>query len=271
MTLSVVIAAKNEERHLPEQLLAVQTQGHTADEIILVDDGSTDGTYEIMRDFARFVRAARVIRLSVSVGATAAYNRGVAESTGDWIYCASANDVLRPGAFAWLAQVLEMWPGRAGALITGDLAGVHLGWSITGGPQWFSADEVCALLGPLGIVHGASTFVSRWAWQEAGGWHDDVGPYVDALMWHALAARHGLIYTPHPIAWVRPNEPGQGNGGAVVHDRQRRQPYLEAFARRVLAMPEPARSRLINSGLWSISEFAPDTAAIFAGGRQVLS
>lgn len=255
--LSVVIAARNEERHLPEQLLAIQTQAIQPREIVLVDDGSTDRTAEIMHDFARYTRRVRMIRFECSVGATAAYNRGVAESSGEHIYCASANDVVRTGALSWLAQALEMWPGAE--IVAGDLDGLALGWSRV--PTSFSGDEMSDLIGRPHIVHGAAAVVSRRAWDICGGWHDDVGGYVDTLMWHTLACRYGLVYTPHPIAWVRPNAPGQGNGAAAL-DTIRRAPLLEAFARRVMAMEEPTRSRLVNSALWGIREFAPEMHAL---------
>lgn len=257
--LSVVIAARNEERHLPEQLLAIQTQAVRPDEIVLTDDGSTDRTLEIMQAFAASVPGVRIIVNEESVGATAAQNRGVYESTGDWIYDASANDVIQPGAFAAFADALRLDPDTV--LVTGDLAGLPLGW--TARPARLAPQTVAALLGGRGIIHGAATFVRRDAWDECGGWPSDIGGYADALMWHVLGCRYGLTYTPHPIAWVRPNEPGRGNG-AVALDPNRRRPYLEAFARHVLALEEPTRSRLVGSGLWEIREFAPEMAPLLS-------
>ena len=257
--LSVVIAAKNEARHLPAQLLAVQTQGVMPTEIILVDDGSTDGTHEIMWQFQRAVKSISVRLIpTTGIGAMAAYNLGVKRSSSAYVYCASANDVIQPGAFAAIEQAMQMFPGAD--LIAGNVSGCDLGWARE--PTYLIGQYVTKRLGHAGIIHGAGAIVSRRAWDSVGDWQADVGPYCDALMWHTLVARHGCVYTPRTVAWVRPNAPGKGYGGSVVFDAQKRRPYLEAFARHVMAMGEPARSHLLSSGLWDIAEFSPDMREI---------
>jgi glycosyltransferase involved in cell wall biosynthesis len=262
--LSVVISAHNEERHLEEQLLAVQTQGIRPREIVLIDDASTDKTLTIMRQFASAIRGAqvRIIHRWRCLGAIASYNAGVAVTTSAHVYLASANDVLQSGAFAVVEQALQMFPGAD--LIVGNVVGSEVSWADR--PTYIVGQYVAPRFGHQGIIHGAGVAVSRRAWDSVGGWQEGVGPYCDALMWHILALRHGLVYTPRPISWVRPNGPGEGYGGAMVLDRVRRRPYLEEFARRVLALEEPTRSRLVDSNLWSIREFAPDMVALLAAG-----
>ncbi len=261
-TLSVVICAKNESQWLPEQLLAIQTQGIVPDELILIDDGSTDDTGKIMRQFKAAARSicVRLIVQDHSIGAVAAYNRGVQTSTGDHIYCASANDVMQPGAIAVIAQALQMWPGAP--IVTGDLKGLSLGWSDNLLPGHISRENFADLLGWPNITHGAACVVSRKAWDSVGGWQTDVNAYADALMWPILAARHGIVYTPHPIAWVRPSLTGD-NYGSIALDHEKRRPYLEIFAQHILALEEPARSRLIESRMWdTVREFAPEMRGI---------
>jgi glycosyltransferase involved in cell wall biosynthesis len=50
-TVSIVIPAYNEERYLPECLQSLKEQTHTPVEVIVVDDGSTDKTKEVVRKF----------------------------------------------------------------------------------------------------------------------------------------------------------------------------------------------------------------------------
>lgn len=261
-SLSVVIAARNEEQHLPEQLRAIQTQGIPPAEIVLVDDGSTDSTAQIMEQFQRAVCQRITVRIVplLWVGGCDAYNIGVQRSHGTYVYCASANDVMAPGALAAVQQALEMFPGAD--LIAGNVAGCDLDWARE--PTYLMGQYVTGKLGHAGIIHGAGAIISRRAWDQVGGWQADVGPYCDALMWHTVAARLGCVYTPRGVAWVRPNEPGQGYGGSVVFDAQKRRPYLEAFARHVMRMDEPYRSNLLASGLWDIAEMAPDMRDILA-------
>lgn len=52
LRLAVVVAFLNEERHLPQLLVSIAAQSRPPDELLLVDDGSSDGSPEIARDFA---------------------------------------------------------------------------------------------------------------------------------------------------------------------------------------------------------------------------
>lgn len=260
--LSIVIAARNEERYLPEQLLAIQTQAVRPDEVVLVDDGSTDRTLAIMHQFAAVQRGVRVISLPESVGCARATNRGVAESTGTHLYVASANDVILPAAIRAIADALRAFPDAH--LMAGDVAGIRLGWADGDGhavtPGYLDADRVARFLGPAGIVHAAGAVISRAAWDRYGGWDPAWWPYSETLTWHVTACRYGLVYVPHAIAWVRPHGEGDGEGGSVCLDPVRRRPMMGQAAAFVLGLEEPTRSRLVGSKLWEIREWAPDMA-----------
>lgn len=261
--LSVIIAAYNEAAHLPEQLLAIQTQSARPDEIVAVDDGSTDRTLQMIQEFARSVPdiPTTIISLAENAGCARATNRGVAESTGDWLYIASANDVMRPGALTAIASALHAFPDAH--LITGDVAGIHLGWSAE--PAYVDPETAASLFGHRGIIHAAGTVISRAAWDRHGGWDADWWPYSETLTWHTTACRYGLVYVPSEIAWVRPHD---GSASTSVLDREYRRPLMEQAARFVDGLEEPSRSRLIGSDLWRIREWEPEMAAMLAGYWQ---
>lgn len=81
-TVSIIIAAHNEEGTLPRKLSTLRAVDYPADrlQIIVVSDGSTDRTPSILHAASDFVDT---IELAVSVGKAAALNRGVARATGD--------------------------------------------------------------------------------------------------------------------------------------------------------------------------------------------
>jgi GT2 family glycosyltransferase len=260
--LSIVIAARNEERYLPDQLIAIQTQAIQPDEIVLVDDGSTDGTLAIMAQFAAARGNVRIISLPTSVGCARATNRGVAESTGTHVYIASANDVMLPATIRAVAAALRSFPEAH--LLAGDVSGIHLGWGDRAGdvvtPSFVDADAIARMLGSAGIVHAAGAVISRAAWDRYGGWDPASWPYSETLTWHVTACRYGLVYVPHAFAWVRPHGDGDAEGGSVCLDHMRRRPLMERAAEFVLGLEEPTRSRLGDSHLWTIREWAPDMA-----------
>ena len=89
--LSVAIITHNEEQNLPRTLASVQW----ADEIIVVDSGSTDGTLDIARSFnARGVNL-RIIERPWP-GFAAQKNFAIAECTGGWVLSLDADEELTP-------------------------------------------------------------------------------------------------------------------------------------------------------------------------------
>ncbi len=101
MDISVVIAAHNQRDRLRLVLsgLAVQTFSEGQFEVIVVDDGSTDGTGEFLRAYEQL--PIKVIPLHTNVGRCRARNIGIAEARGDLIAFLDGDALPGPG---WLAQ-----------------------------------------------------------------------------------------------------------------------------------------------------------------------
>lgn len=111
---SVVIAAYNAERTLGKAIQSVLDQTWPPHELIVVDDGSTDGTFEVARSFG-----ARVICVRQSnAGVSAARNAGAHRASGDWLAFLDADDWYYPDRLRWHAE----WIARDPALdfLTGD-------------------------------------------------------------------------------------------------------------------------------------------------------
>ena len=101
MDISVVIAAHNQRDRLRLVLsgLAVQSFSEGEFEVIVVDDGSTDGTGDFLRDYEHI--PIKVIPLHTNVGRCRARNIGIAESRGDLIAFLDGDALPGPD---WLAQ-----------------------------------------------------------------------------------------------------------------------------------------------------------------------
>lgn len=118
--ISVIIAAFNSERTIERTLASVLSQAGVCLEVIVVDDGSTDRTSELVEQMARRDNRVRLIRQQ-NGGISAARNRGVQESMGEWIAPLDGDDIYYAGN---LQQ--QLLCGQAG----GDRVAVVYSWSI---------------------------------------------------------------------------------------------------------------------------------------------
>jgi glycosyltransferase involved in cell wall biosynthesis len=137
MKFTIVVATYNRSKALKRCVESILAQTYTDFELVVVDDGSTDDTPEMMLGFvdARI----RYVPLGKNHGAaTPARNRGIAEMTGDALIIWDSDDVLLPNALATLkygfdqydagvvctstdfykGQVLEVYPRRPTGLLT---------------------------------------------------------------------------------------------------------------------------------------------------------
>ena len=101
--ISVIVPAYNIREYLPRCLDSLLAQTYRELEIIVVDDGSTDGTDTVADTFAQKDSRIKVIHKE-NGGVTAARLRGVAEANGCWIGFADGDDYCEPGMYAQLLK-----------------------------------------------------------------------------------------------------------------------------------------------------------------------
>ena len=106
--VSVVIAAYNSERFIAETLESVLAEVGDSDEVIVVDDGSTDGT----PDFVRRVARVRLIEQD-NAGPPAARNTAIRAAAGQYIATIDHDDLWPAGRLDLLVAALETHPDAA--------------------------------------------------------------------------------------------------------------------------------------------------------------
>src|SRR6516162_10210851 len=99
MSISAVIPLWNGCELLARLLAGLDAQTEPPAEIIVVDNGSTDGGPQLARS-----RGARVIALGRNAGFAGAVNRGIQEAAGEWIAVLNTDVELAPDYFARLCQ-----------------------------------------------------------------------------------------------------------------------------------------------------------------------
>ena len=97
MKVSVIIPCYNEERYLGECLASVLAQTMRNFEVLVIDDGSADGSLAIARETAKADERVRVLHQE-NAGVCAARNRGLEEARGEFVTFVDADDLLMPDA-----------------------------------------------------------------------------------------------------------------------------------------------------------------------------
>jgi glycosyltransferase involved in cell wall biosynthesis len=110
LVFSVVVPAYNAASTLRETLDAVLAQSVPDWELVVVDDGSTDSTLAIAREYES--RDRRVVVLTQeNRGSAGAYNTGVAAASGDFVTICSADDLLLPNHLSSMDSLIAASPG----------------------------------------------------------------------------------------------------------------------------------------------------------------
>jgi glycosyltransferase involved in cell wall biosynthesis len=95
-TVSVVIAAYNAREYIGRTLASVESQTRAPDEVVVIDDGSTDNTAHCVEEFKRQSSLNIILERQANKGLAATRNVGVRRSSGDLIAFIDADDVMYP-------------------------------------------------------------------------------------------------------------------------------------------------------------------------------
>lgn len=207
--LSVVLPNYNHARLVPQALEALLAQDPAADEILVVDDGSTDDSLAVLDWLAQRHPSLRVIAHAENRGAIPALATGLAAARGRYVYFAAADDRVLPGFFATAVELLDRYPdcgvfcGEA-VLVDGD-TGETFARRPPVRPVYtaaaMDADKTRDLLRHLDnwILTGSAVF-RRGAVLAAGGFDAALGSFADGYLARKVALTHGFCFAPQAVA-----------------------------------------------------------------------
>ncbi|MDK3256763.1 glycosyltransferase family 2 protein [Blastococcus capsensis] len=186
-SVSVVIPTKNRRMLLRTSLAGVLAQRDVDLEVVVVDDGSTDGTADALT--AMGDPRVRVLRHPASQGVVAARNRGLAASTGDWVAFCDDDDLWAPDK---LVQQLAAAARSGRAWAVGGAVGFESDGAVLYATTPAPDDELAAQLPWRNAVPGGCSNVvaRRRLLEEAGGFDPRFRVLADWELWIRLA-RHG--------------------------------------------------------------------------------
>jgi glycosyltransferase involved in cell wall biosynthesis len=258
-TVSVLLPVHDGRAYLPVALDSVLAQEGVAFEVLLVDDGSTDGSAELAESYGdpRVV----VIR-QPNGGISAALNRGADEARGVYLARLDADDACLPGRFRAQAALLDADPevvivGSAFDVV--DAGGAVLDRRVVPLSDLALRAQV---LERSPYCHG-SVLMRRTAFEAAGRYRTAAEPGEDFDLWARLAAQGKFAATAESL-YAYHQHPGQ----ISAH----REAAQEASARRLRplldALPVPPLDRAaLRADLAAHAAVSPEHAAVW---RQAL-
>ena len=98
MKFSIIIPTYNREHELPRAIESVLKQTYQDWELIIVDDGSTDGTREVTTRYSGNDQRIHLVQHSRNKGVNAAKNTGISHAKGSWISILDSDDEFYPNA-----------------------------------------------------------------------------------------------------------------------------------------------------------------------------
>jgi glycosyltransferase involved in cell wall biosynthesis len=206
--VSVVIPLFNKANYVRAAVQSVIAQSFPAREIIVVDDGSTDGSLEQIRDLGK--ERVRIIAQR-NAGPAVARNRGAAEATCSWIAFLDADDIWLEDHLATLAQVSKAFPQAA-------VVGSNFALDSLPFPKNSQAGQRLVdffAVAPPGPFCASSVAVRGSAFQASGGF-GAFWPGEDVELWSRLALDHPVAISPRTTALYR-----QQTGGLMDQSQGR--------------------------------------------------
>jgi glycosyltransferase involved in cell wall biosynthesis len=205
--VSLITAAYNAERYLGETIASAQAQTFVDFEMIIVDDGSTDGTADLVRTHA--ARDPRVRLFSqANAGISAARNRALGEARGNYACVLDADDLFHPEK---LQRQVEALAGRSDAFclvglrrFADDDAGKREWLHTTLPPELGSGylDRVLNL-GSGQMVMGSTALIPTAVLRDLGGWDRRFQTAEDWDLWLRLSHRLTPVNVPDELYFYR--------------------------------------------------------------------
>jgi glycosyltransferase involved in cell wall biosynthesis len=244
--VSVVLPTHNRARSLPRAIESVLAQTHEPLELIVVDDGSTDETAEVLE---RFGKRITVIK-QPHAGPYAARNRALRHASGELVAFIDSDDAWHPDL---LSSQLPLLRRPDVGLVFADA--VQVSPAGEAGPRTCfattppSRGRVAAALAWGNFVPTVTVLVRRACLEEVGGFATSHAVSADYLAWFRIATRHELDYVDRPLAYYTVHDEG------ISHDLGRAlAARVELFSAELERTADPAlvamlRRLVFNLGL----------------------
>jgi glycosyltransferase involved in cell wall biosynthesis len=218
--VSVIMPAFNGGRYIREAMNSVIAQTYRAFELIVVDDGSTDKTRDIVSDFIKENRELPIRYLyQANRGAASARNAGIADVRGEYIAFLDCDDVWFPHKLE--VQVPALETDKSAGLVFGDIVSFGEGRVDTApASKIFDLSKIDKGISRLFAGNYISTLtvmVKKACLEKAGVFDESVTIVEDYDLWLRIAKYCKIVYVDSLVAKYRVHP---GNLSRITKDNE---------------------------------------------------
>jgi glycosyltransferase involved in cell wall biosynthesis len=245
--VSVIIPVYNGTNYLADAVESVLAQSHDSVELLVIDDGSTDHTWEMIRSFGDRVRGIR----KENGGVASAMNRGIEESSGQYIAWLSHDDMFLPEKLERQVRFLAGSTTCRACFTDFEIVDPDGRPLRTVRTPELTRNELRRHLFGRMFINGSSMMIDRRCFDEVGLFREDLRTTQDAEMWIRLLDRWHIGRVGEVLALQR-SHPDQGSRDEGPHRAEKEATFAEAFDRLGVAGLFPE---------WEIDPESPGAAA----------
>lgn len=198
--VSVIIPAYNAEAFIVDTVNSALNQTCQDLEVIVVDDGSKDGTVAALAQFGDRI----LVHQQANGGVAKARNTGVALATGDWVAFLDADDL-------WLPHKVERQLASASAapMVYTDRLNIGARGDLPELQSLVTPMHGGDLFVPLlrsNFITNTSVMIRRELFEKLGGFYTGLNGTEDWDLWIRVAASHPIGFVPEPLVKYRFHE-----------------------------------------------------------------
>ncbi len=258
--LSVVIPNYNHAEYLPDCLDSLLSQSHKADEIIIVDDGSTDNSAEVVRSFQKNHPEIILLKNEKNLGVHLTFNRGFQATRHELIFGTSADDLIFPSFFE---KALTLFDQADLALVCADFA-VFLDQKPyqfkkyrmldRNDPSILQPPEVIEVMRKTNFYIPSNTCIYKKQWlKKYGGYDSKLLSLTDLYINTQISFRHPIGYVPNSFGAFRFSASSYGK--TIRKNWKLRLALMDNFVKSIEGEETPFQKAVLRSGMLSLNGF----------------
>jgi glycosyltransferase involved in cell wall biosynthesis len=206
--ISVCLLAFNHANIVADSIRTVLAQDFDDFELVLSDDHSDDGTWEIAQSFTKLDSRVRALQPPHNLGMAGNANFSVSQSSAPYIALLHHDDLCAPSLLRRWLEVMERHPD-VGFVSNNYIEFETQQASTHSLPERSEGEDILenVLFPSWACLFRGTAMIRRSAWDAIGGMRERFGLLADVDMWMRLSARYAVGYVSEPLITTRQDRP----------------------------------------------------------------